>query len=157
MFLRHSLVALALVALTSTALPAQSTDSMLGTWKLNVAKSKTTYKSGTTVIEPAGDGIKMTADLVGNDGTAYHWTFTAKYDGKDVPVTGKTPFGDGAVTVAITRVDAHTVKVVGKTNGKANLAQTLTVTADGKTRTTVTKGTDAKGQPIDTTSVYEKQ
>jgi hypothetical protein len=31
------------------------------------------------------------------------------------------------------------------------------VSDDGKTRTTTTKGTDAKGQAIDAVSFYEKQ
>lgn len=154
MLLKRSFVALVLVGLAATITPAQSPDPMVGTWKLNVAKSKTTFKSGTTVIEPDGDGIKTIVDLVGADGTAYHWTFTAKYDGKDNPVTGSSPFGDA---VAITRVDPHTAKIAVKQNGKATIAQTMVVSADGKTRTITTKGTDAKGQPVDTTSVYEKQ
>ena len=156
MFLKRTFAALALVGLAIVATPAQGTDHMVGTWKLNVAKSKTIYKSGMTAIEPAGDALKVTADLAGADGTAYHWTFTAKYDGKDTPVTGTTPYG-GHPTVAMTRVDAHTVKIVGKNDGKVTLNQTIVVSADGKTRTITTKGTDAKGQPIDTISVYDKQ
>jgi hypothetical protein len=35
--------------------------------------------------------------------------------------------------------------------------QTIVVSADGKTRTTTTKGMDAKGQKVDTVSFYEKQ
>ena len=42
----------------------------------------------------------------GRDGTAYRWTFTAKYDGKDNPVTGNNPFG---VTIALTRVNPNIV------------------------------------------------
>lgn len=157
MFLKRTFVTTVLVGLAGAALVAQAADPMVGTWKLNVAKSKVPYKSGSTIIESAGDGIKVTADLVGNDGTAYHWTWTATYDGKDAPVSGKTPWGESGVMASVTRVDAHTVKVVGKTNGKINLHQTLTVSADGKTRTVVTKGTNAKGEAIDTTSLYDKQ
>ena len=90
----------------------------------------------------------------GADGTAYHWTFTAKFDGKDNPVTGNSPFGD---TVALTRVDSHTTRTIVKQGGKEVATQTTTVSADGKTRTTTTKGTDAKGQSIDAMSFYEKQ
>ncbi len=156
MFLKRTFAALVLVGLATVATPAQSPDPMVGTWKLNVAKSKTTYKSGTTVIEPAGDGLKVTADLVRTDGTTYHWTFTGKYDGKDNAVTGTTPYG-AHPTGALTRVDAHTVKIVGKNDGKVTLNQTIVVSADGKTRTVTTKGTDAKGQPVDTIAVYDKQ
>ena len=154
--LKRSFVALALVGFASSAILAQSPDPFAGTWKLNVAKSKTTFKSGTTVIEPAGDGIKATVDLVGADGTAYHWAWTAKYDGKDTPVTGTTPYGTGGM-IALTKVDPHTVKISSKVDGKVTVMQTMVVSADGKTRTITTKGQDAKGQPIDSTSVYEKQ
>ena len=156
MTLKTLLTAIAVVTLAGAAPLAQSPDPMLGTWKLNTAKSKSPYKSGTSIVEAAGDGVKVTADMVAADGTAYHWTWTAKYDGKDVPVTGKTPYGDNG-TVALTRVDANTVKIVSKIGGKTTLNQTITTSADGKTRTVTTKGVDAKGQPIETNTVYDKQ
>ena len=133
---------------------AQAPDPLLGTWKLNPAKSKGTYKSGTSVFERAGDGIKGSVDLVAADGTAYHWSFTGTYDGKDNPVTGKNPYGD---TVAFTRTNPNTYIVSVKKGGKQVVTQTITVAADGKTRTTTVKGTDAKGQPVDGMSFYEKQ
>jgi hypothetical protein len=153
---KHLLTATALVAFVGATAHAQSSDSMLGTWKLNVAKSKTIYKSGTTVVEAVGDAVKVTADLVGADGTAFHWTWTAKYDGKDTTVTGTTPYGPGVVA-SLTRVDAHTVKIAGKRNGEVVLNQTITTSADGKSRTVSTKGKDAKGQAIESVSVYDKQ
>jgi hypothetical protein len=153
---KHLLAATALIAFVGTTAHAQPADVMAGTWKLNVAKSKTPYKSGTSVVETVGDALKVTADLVGVDGTAYHWTWTAKYDGKDVPITGTTPYGAGT-TASLTRVDAHTVKITGKRNGEVVLNQTVVTAADGKTRTLTTKGKDAKGQPIETVSVYDRQ
>jgi hypothetical protein len=33
----------------------------------------------------------------------------------------------------------------------------MVVSADGKTRTLTTKGTDAKGNPVDSTTVYDRQ
>ena len=133
---------------------AQSSDPLIGTWKLNVAKSKSTFKSGSTTIEPAGAGIRFTVDLVDADGKANHWTITANFDGKDSPVVGTSPYGDMA---AFTRVDPRTIRIVSKQGGKPTVTQTIAVAADGKTRTTTTKGTDAKGQAIDTVAIYEKQ
>lgn len=132
----------------------QSSNPLLGTWKLNVAKSKGSFKSGTTIFEAAGAGIKVTVDLVGTDGTVMHWTITANYDGKDYPATGNSPYGDAA---AFTRIDQNTTRIVSKRGGKVSVTQTIVVAPDGKTRTTTTKGTDAKGQPIDTIAFYEKQ
>ena len=91
---------------------------------------------------------------MGADGSASHWAFTANYDGKDNPVTGKNPYGD---TVALSRVDAKTTRITVKQSGKVTVTQTIVVSDDGKTRTTTAKGTDAKGQPIDAVSFYEKQ
>ena len=126
----------------------------VATAKLNAAKSNSTYKSGTSVFEAAGDGIKATVDLVATDGTAYHWSFSGKYDGKDNPVTGSNPFGD---SVALTRIDAHTVKLTVKQGGKETVTQTIVIAPDGKSRTTTVKGMNAQGQPIEGMSYYEKQ
>jgi hypothetical protein len=143
-----------LVGVVGGAALAQASDPLIGTWKLNVAKSKSSFKSGTTTFEAVGAGVKATVDLVSTDGTMNHWTFTANYDGKDYPVTGNSPYGD---VVALTRVDANTTRTVSKRSGKVTVTQTIVVSADRKTRTTTTKGTDAKGQPVDTVAFYEKQ
>lgn len=144
-----------IVVLAGGILAAQASDPLIGTWKLNAAKSKgSTLKSGTTKVEKDGDGVKLTVEMMPADGPVYKWTFSAKFDGKDNPVTGNSPYGD---TVAIERVDAHTFHLTSKRGGKVSATQTIVVSADGKTRTTTTKGTDAKGQPIDSVALYEKQ
>jgi hypothetical protein len=144
----------ALVGLALVTTEAQAPDPLAGTWKLNAAKSKAPYTSGTTVFETAGDTLKGTVDLVGTDGTKYHWTFSAKYDGKDHPATGASPFGD---TLAITRVNPRSIRIVSKLAGKPTIVQEIVVAADGKTRTTTAKGVDGKGKPVDSMSFYEKQ
>ena len=142
------------VALVGAPILAQSTNPLVGTWKLNVAKSKAQFKSGTSVIEAVGEGIKFTVDLVGADGTKSHWGFTANFDGKDVPVTGDSPYGD---TVSVTRVNPRTIQIAGKYKGKATTNHTITVSADGKTRTSTAKGTDKNGKAVDSVSFYDKQ
>jgi hypothetical protein len=143
-----------IVGMVTGAAIARADDPIVGTWKLNVEKSKTSFKSGTSVIEAEGDGIKVTADLVGGDDTAYHWTFTAKFDGSDTPVTGNSPFGN---TVALKRVNPRTVHITVKQDGKVTVTQTMAVSADGKSRTLTTKGKDLKGQPVSTMTFYDKQ
>ena len=155
MIAKHLFAAAALVSVVSSAALAQSSDPLVGTWKLNTAKSTgAAFKSGTSKIEAAGKGIKFTVDLAPAEGPASHWSFTANFDGKDNPVTGNSPYGD---TVAVTRVDARTTHMISKQGGKPTVTQTIVVSDDGKTRTTTTKGTNAKGQPVDTLSFYEKQ
>lgn len=133
-------------------------DSQVGMWKLNVEKSKYSPgpgpKSGTTKIEAAGTGTKVIVDQVLADGTKRHYEFTSNYDGKDSPITGNNPEID---TVARTRVNASSVQTIGKKGGKVMTTQTSVVSADGKTRTVTTKGTNAGGQQVDNVAVYERQ
>jgi hypothetical protein len=152
-------VACALVIVATGAVVIGQTDNPhLGTWKLNPAKSKynagNAPKSGITKIEPSGMGVKYTVDQTSADGTSSHWEFTANYDGKDVRVSGNSPLGN---TVALTRVDARTVRIVSKQDGKSTVNQTSVVSSDGKSRTVTTKGTSPSGEAVDGTIVYERQ
>ena len=69
---------------------AQASAERIGTWKLNVAKSKynpgPAPQSGTLKIEAAGQGEKATTEGVNAAGTATMTQYTANYDGKDYPV-----------------------------------------------------------------------
>jgi hypothetical protein len=139
--------------------PAQAqNDSQVGVWKLNVAKSKYSPgpkpTSGSTTIEAAGAGTKVSVDQTLPDGTKRQYSFTANYDGKDASIVGNNPDSD---TVARTRVNATTVRTVSKKGGKVTTTQTSTVSSDGKTRTVTTKGVNAKGQPVNNVAVYERQ
>ena len=90
----QSVACFGVLALLTGAAFAQS-DPQVGVWKLNIAKSKYSPgpapKSGSTRIEAAGAGAKVTVDQEIADGTKRHWEFTANYDGKDSPVTGNNP------------------------------------------------------------------
>lgn len=152
-------LAVAFLGVSVVAGPALAqSDSQVGVWKLNVAKSTYTPgpapKSGTTKIEAAGAGVHVVVDQTLADGTSAHWEFTASYDGKDSPITGNNPNAD---TVARTRVNATTVQTVSKKGGKVRATQTSEVSADGKTRTVTTKGVNASGQQVNNVGVYERQ
>ena len=153
-----AVVALGLVVVLPGTALAQSSSSNLGTWKLNVAKSKITAdmapKSNTFTVEAAGAGVKVTVDTVAADGTVGHWGFTGNYDGKDNSITGNSPYGD---VVAATRVDANTVRVIYKKSGKALAPQTNVVSSDGKTTTITVTTTNAEGKAVSTVRVYDKQ
>jgi hypothetical protein len=152
-------VAGALVVVFDTTALAQSSNSEVGIWKLNVAKSTispgTGPKSVTTKIDAAGAGIKTISDAVdAADGTVRHWEYTANYDGKDNPITGNAPGGNDMV--ARTRLNATTTKAVNKKGGKITTTQTRVVSSDGKTLTTT--ATDAQGQSTDpNVLVWDKQ
>ena len=67
-------------------------DAAVGTWKLNVAKSKfhpgPPPQSATMTFEASGTGIKRIGEAINADGTKTSFEYTAEYDGKDYPVTG---------------------------------------------------------------------
>ena len=150
-------ILLAVVATLAAAVVCFAADDVnMGTWKLNEAKSKIaagTTKNNTVVYAAAGDSVKVTVDGVDAAGKATHNEWTGKFDSKDYPVTGD-PASD---TRAYKRVNDHKLAMTVKKDGKVTMTGTITVAADGKTRTVVISGTDAAGKKISSTAVYDKQ
>jgi hypothetical protein len=145
-------VGLCLVAVMCFA----ANDAMMGTWKLNEAKSKLAAgapKNNTVTYEAAGDNIKVTIDGVAPDGTPVHSEWTGKFDGKDYPSTGN-PNEDMR---SVKQIDDHTLHVTSKKGGKVVLTAHVVLSADGKTRTVTATGTDAKGKKYKSVAVYDKQ
>ena len=146
--------------LVSGLLFAQSHPAV-GTWKLNLAKSKNTAaplpKSGTRTVEAQGDGLKVNYDVVNADGASFSYGYTAKFDGKDNPITGsgKPNWRDeqlnGAETIALTRINTNEYESNLKKAGKVVLTVRIAVSKDGKVTTLTTK------QPTTDVSVYDKQ
>lgn len=136
---------------------AQSKDPFVGTWVLNVAPSKyagAAPKSAQTVIEAAGTGYKFTVHQVPATGAARDWSFTTNLDGKPAKISGNNPNAD---MTTYKRIDARTLESVSTKGGKETTRQKNVVSADGKTRTVTTRGTDAAGQKINDVAVYEKK
>lgn len=132
-------------------------DPHIGTWVLNVAKSKYTPgpapKDQTSVYAAAGDGFKVSTSGTGADGKPTQTGFTAMFDGKDHPVTGNPDWD----TAMAKRVDSHTVEFTRKKGGKVVQTATSVVSKDGKTRTVTTTGVNAQGQKISNVAVYDKK
>jgi hypothetical protein len=128
----------------------------LGTWRLNVAQSKyspgPTPKSGTVTFTAVGQGVKAVVDLVGTDGSKIHWEYTAPLDGKPAPVTGN-PDGD---MVMAKRTNPNTIETSYTLKGKPTTVNTRVVSADGKTLTVTSTGTNAQGQKVNNHQVFEK-
>jgi hypothetical protein len=136
------------------------TNPFVGTWKLNLAKSKydpgPPPKSETRTYAAQGDTFKVSFDGVGADRSHFAHGFTFKYDGKDYPITGSGTPG-GADIIAVKRIDANTAETTLKKAGKVVLTTSAVVSKDGKATTITGKGTTANGQPINSVSVYDKQ
>jgi hypothetical protein len=145
-----------LVVLASHSGFAQD-DPLVGTWVLNVAKSKYTPgpppKEQTTIFEAAGQGLKVTTKGTDSAGKPTMTTYTANYDGKDYPVTGNPDWD----MVSLKRINANTVEFTRKRAGKVVQTATSVVSKDGKTRTITSTGVNAQGQKIHNVGVYDKK
>jgi hypothetical protein len=152
---------LALIVLAiSSAAAAFGADNSLGTWKVNIEKTKHTpapwpVKTVTTVREAVPGGVKVRDTGERTDGTAINASYTAKYDGSPSPVSGQgLPYD----SVSLKQVDANTfVYDAKKTDGKWHAHGRLTISPDGKTLFLSVRGTDADGKPMMLRSVYDKQ
>jgi hypothetical protein len=150
-------VVVALLALASTA-SAKGLKSYVGTWKLNVAKSKTeawTPKSQTRVYEDWGGGLlHMHYEGTNAQGEPTLAEYVARFDGKAYPYVMRG--APSASTIVNTRVDDRTFTFTVLADGKTSFTGTHTVAADGKSYTNTYK-TNGKGEPSSAALVYEKQ
>jgi len=155
LFTVASVVVLALAA--SGVLLAES-DAHMGTWKLNVAKSKfdpgPPSKGETRTYESTGDGYKFSGERVAADGSTHPEGFTVKYGGKDSPITGDAA---GADTLNVKLIDANYIDSTSKKDGKVLYTSRVVVSKDGKVMTITSKGTDANGKHFNNVAVYDKQ
>jgi hypothetical protein len=147
---------LLLVAL-ALGVSAGAADQQSGTWKMNSTKSKyspgPTPKSITVTIDSDADNIKLSSEGIDAAGNPTHVAYTAKYDGKDYPLTG-VPNAD---TVALKRIDDRTTQSTVKQAGQVVMTVTSVVSKNGKIRTSTFKGKDAQGQDVNNVVVYDKQ
>ena len=144
------------LALCSVAGAGCFASPQMGTWKLNEAKSKLAPggpKNNTVVYEAAGDKVKVTVDGTDRDGKPTHNEWTGKFDGKEHPVTGD-PNADAR---SYKTVDARTLELTVKKDGKVTTSGRIVVSADGKSRTVTVNGTDPKGKKYKSVAAYDKQ
>lgn len=143
------------LCLAAGALCLAADDPMIGTWKLNEAKSKFAPgapKNHTVTYAKAGDQTKVTVDGTNAEGKAIHSEWTGKMDGKDYPVTGDAMSDMRSYTTQ----GKDTLQMTNKKDGKVTVTGTIVASADGKTRTVTTSWTDAKGEKMTSTAVYDK-
>jgi hypothetical protein len=136
---------------------ALAADPVVGTWKLNLAKSTFSPgpapKSQTRTYAESPQGITLTIKTTAADGKESTSTLTFKDDGKPYPASGNPDFE----MVSVTRVDASTVHSTQTKAGAAVGTGVRTVSKDGKTLTFKQKGTHADGGKYDDVSVYDRQ
>jgi hypothetical protein len=173
---KFTLTGMTLVGLAVATLPqvvfAQS-DPIIGTWHLNLAKSKASPgplpKSLTLDFQGEGQNRKVTlvgitaagnpqvlvfaeGILPGPNASALHFLSIVE-DGKPHPVTG-SPIYDAIV---VTRVDAYTTNASYTKAGKVVQTGATIISEDGKRMTITASGANANGQQFNNIGVYDKQ
>jgi len=154
--------AVCVVALICTALAAPSfaadvqQDNTTGVWKRNMTATQYAtdpFVNLTMTRTAIPGGIRIDGKGLRKDGTKIDYTADVIYDGKDHPTHG---VGAPYDTLAITPVDAnHQLSVTKK--GLYQMHGVAEVSADGKRLTISNKGTNAKGEPMNFTVVWDKQ
>ena len=153
LFVGVSLIAI-LLLLASRSILAQS-DPLVGTWKLNQAKS--IYdpgpgpQSAVHKYESTGkDSYKITRDSVDATGKASHGEAPIVFDGNVHPQNNETSIMDR-------RIDAYNLEGMSMKGGKITRVFFRFVSADGKTLTFKTMGIDSAGKWLSIVEIYEKQ
>jgi hypothetical protein len=137
---------------------ASAQSNLVGTWKLNLEKSKfnpgPAPKSNTLTYEAVGEATRVTTEGINAAGNPTKSVFGPfLLDGKPSPVTGVPAFNESTYK----KVNDSTVEFTRLKDGKPVQTGTRVVSADGKTLTFSTTGVDASGQQINNVAVFEKQ
>ena len=153
-----------LALVVSVGVRAQN-DPLIGTWKMNLAKSK--FDPGpppksptTTKITAVAGGIRLVSDGVNAQGHATHTDANAKFDGKEYPrkaMAGGKPDTTVYDSMAIGKSDAYNYDVTEKLNGQMLGVVHWTISQDGKTRTITGTSKNAQGQTTNNVIVWDKQ
>jgi hypothetical protein len=159
--MKNALLFVAVGLTVVTNVSAQSKDDpSIGTWKLNVAKSKFTpgppIKADTRSYEVQDGWLIVTTETTQPSGEKTGVRFAAKFDGKEYPQIGR--FAPTVALISYQPVDKRTLKYTVKdTTGKVTSTNTRTVSADGKAMTIEQKSTDASGRPVLNVELFERQ
>jgi hypothetical protein len=155
--MRH-IVTMLLLGTAVAAIMAFGADNSLGTWKLNLEKSRFTpgplpVKNIILTRQEAEGGVRTTATGEQVNGDPINSSSVAKYDGKEYFVPS-SPWD----TTTNTQVDANTFTATSKkAGGKYSSTSRTVISKDGKTMTTTSIGTDGEGKSFNNTSVFDKQ
>jgi hypothetical protein len=141
----------------SVAHAAPADDPVLGTWKLNVARSKFTpgpgWRSQVRVYEAVPAGVSVAWTGVDAGGETMRVSYTYNYDGLDYPMAGSASYD----TLNAVRIDAWTVRSEEKRAGKTVGVAVRKVSPDGKVLTITDEGTNRSGQAFSQLLVFDRQ
>jgi hypothetical protein len=132
-------------------------DPLVGTWMLNVQRSRfrpgVPPKSMMLTFDQTPTGLHAVSVVVLRDGTSSTNEYTAACDDKDYPITGVAQVD----TVSVRQIDTLTSERIDKRGGQRVQSYTRQVYADGRTLLVTQKGMDATGSFVDHQMVFDKK
>jgi len=132
-------------------------DPEIGTWRLNVQKSRflpgPAFKSETRTYEEQKDGVKVTIRTVDGKGRNVTSIYLTTPDGQQHVVSGS---GGPADSVGLKRINEFTAESTLVHAGKEIAKTTRVIDPEGKKMTITYKGLDPDGSPVDYTLVFER-
>jgi hypothetical protein len=137
-------------------------DPLVGTWKLNVSKSKGAgpvrgYKEWIVVYEEHEGQLVCSETGTYEDGSPVLVKFTVPNTGGTVHYLQGAPAGGASITLSPRREDSHTADWPVAIAGKVIATARDVVSSDGKTLTSTVRGNDAEGKPFEAVGVFERQ
>jgi hypothetical protein len=155
MFKRTGVLVFVVLLLACTVALGQH-DAFLGTWKLDLAKSKFNSgpppKSTTVKFEAWQDGYKVTFDTITAQGQTTHREAIFRFDGKEHPVPGAAH----PTTLEYRRINSRAIEVLMRVDGKVTVRTGNVVSPDGKTRTVTETRINAQGQTSSNRVVFTR-
>jgi hypothetical protein len=135
------------------------TDPFVGTWKLNVKKSKFVpgppMKSEIRIVSPGPLGMDISVKRVNGDSSKEEFEYTTNLDGKSYPMTGQGPYGANSIAANLTT--PYKIQSAFRKDNSLVATSTSLVSNGGMVLTITTKGTDTTGKPFSSIAVYDKQ
>jgi hypothetical protein len=137
-------------------------DPIVGTWRLNVAKSKfggpfRPRKELAVVYQERAGQLVGTVTGISEDGSPVLSKYTVPNSGGAVHFSQGAPAGGASVTLSLRREGSHTADWPVAIGGKVIATMRDVVSSDGKTLTMTASGNDAQGEPYETFQVFERQ
>lgn len=125
----------------------------LGTWKRNSQKSSS-KGSGDAIFKMwrEADGFRYTLEMTPASGAPVKMEAFGRFDGKQYPEKGN-PAADHNI---FQRIDDRTYSLVDIKDGKETIRFTISVSPDGRTRTSVAKSRNASGEEVTNIGVWDR-
>lgn len=144
-------------ALAAMPVHGQASD-WFGTWRLNLDRSSydpgpAPYRRATMTVEAGDTGlVRFAYDFVFPRGGVQHLEWIGRFDGKDYIVQG----ADEYITYAYRQTGERTHEIIAKLDTRVTATATVTLSPDGRTLTSSTRGRTSRGQDVINITVYDK-